>query len=113
MPLFPFGETITVHARSAGAEDIYGNDVWADSGPGVDVEGCAVWPRASTENASGHDIVITGLTVVDPTGTAVVAATDQVTARGARYNVVGDVARYRSPLTGTTIVEIQLEKVTG
>lgn len=113
MPTFPFGESITVHARSSTAQDDYGDPIVGDDGPGVVVDGCAVWPRASTENTNGQDLVVTGLTVLAPPGTAI-TATDQVSIRGDRYNVVGDVAAYRSPLTGTDAgVEVQLERVTG
>lgn len=109
---FPGGETATILRPGPTTRDPYGNDV-----PGPDVEknyeGCAVWPRLSSEDVQARDLVIEGLYVIFPTG-ADVLSTDRVRVRDETYVVDGDPGVYRSPLTGTTLgPQVALTKITG
>lgn len=109
---FPAGETATVLRAGPTTRDPYGNDV---PGPdtATDYEGCAVWPRISSEDVQARDQVIEGLYVLFPTG-ADVLSTDRVRVFGTVYLVDGDPGLYRSPLTGTTLgPQVALTKVTG
>lgn len=110
---FPFGRTVTVRSTTVAAEpDTYGNDVLTSTS--VDVHGCVVWPRESSELAGGRDTVTSGLNVLAPPGTAV-KATDQVTVDGVTYDVDGEPAVWGpSPFTGTQAgVLVTLTRVTG
>jgi len=115
---WPLGEPVTVLRAGTPTHDVYGNDV-----PGVDAEtryeGCAVWPRMSTEgiqtreDVQARDQVIDGLNVLFPVGASVLA-TDRVRVRGVVYLVEGEPGSYRSPLTGTTLgPQVALTRVTG
>lgn len=109
---WPAGESATVLRAGASTTDPYGNEV-----PGEDTEttyqGCAVWPRVSSEDVQARDQVIDGLYVVFPTGADVVA-TDRVRVRGDVYLVDGEPGGYRSPLTGTALgPQVALTRVTG
>ena len=96
--MYPFGETVTLLRSEVTGRDGYGNDVRTDTE--LEVAGCPVWPRGSTEDTQGRDTVITGLTVVMPPGVEVLA-TDRVRVRGVVYAVDGEPGVWVSPLTGT------------
>jgi hypothetical protein len=109
---WPAGETAAVLRPGSPTRDLYGNDV-----PGIDTEtvydGCAIWPRTSSEDVQARDQVIEGLYVLFPPG-ADVQATDLVRARGATYLVDGEPGLFRSPLTGTALgPQVSLTRVTG
>jgi hypothetical protein len=71
------------------------------------------WPRASTENVQGGDLVITGVTMLIRPGVDL-GAVDQVLVDGKRYDIDGDPAHYRSPFTGTDPgTVLQLVRATG
>lgn len=111
MPDFPFSRTVTFLRKTLGAKDLHGNPSVTTTP--ILVPGCAVWPRVSSENVNGQDLVITGVTVFAPDGTTVLP-TDQAVIDGLTYEVVGDPGLYASPLTGTRAgVEVQLMRVTG
>lgn len=77
------------------------------------VEGCAIWPRTSSEQDQARSQVIVGLTVFIPPGVDV-PATDKARVRGVLYEVDGDPGLYRSPLTGhASGTEVALRRVTG
>jgi hypothetical protein len=106
-----YGETIAVKRKTASGKNMVGDPVYVMTV--VAVPGCVVWPRASSENAQGQDLIVTGLTLLAPYE-ADITATDTVTVRGEDYSVVGDPARFASPFTNLQAgVEIQLLKVTG
>jgi hypothetical protein len=109
--VYPFGETVTLLRSTVTGQDGYGNDVRTETE--VEVAGCAVWPRGSTEQTAGRATVIVGLTAVLPPGTAV-AATDRMRVRGLVYAVDGEPGVWTSPLTGTEAgTEVALTRVTG
>lgn len=105
--LFPAGETVTVHHVGPSST----TDRWGNPLPGAatdeTVPGCAVWQTAGNELLSGQDRTVTRMRVVlDPA--VAVAVADEVTARGTRYLVDGEPARYRSPFTGAEVLQVDL-----
>ena len=96
---FVRGETVTIHPYVAGGEDIYGNPA---VGFGDDVErpGCAVAPRVEVEEVGNNrSMIVNGFEVYDTYDTPV-GPHDELTVRGVRCKVDGEIARWRSPYTG-------------
>jgi hypothetical protein len=109
---WPAGETATVLRPGPPEQDPYGNDIPGEDVP-TDYEGCAVWPRVSSEDVQARDQVIDGLYVLFPLG-AIVLATDRVRVRDQDYLVDGEPGVYRSPLTGTALgPQVALTRITG
>lgn len=109
---FPAGETVTIVRPGAATRDSYGNDV-PGAATEIDVPGCAVAPRTSSEDVTARDQVIEGLTIWMPAGTDV-RPTDRVRRRGVLYDVEGDVGEWSSPFTGFAgPAQIQVTRVTG
>lgn len=82
------------------------------SGSTVDVDGCFVQPRTSTEATDGRDTVITGLIAYVPAGVDI-RATDRIVFRGVPYAVDGDPG-YWDDMTGSPDhAEVPLRRVTG
>lgn len=97
---FAAGETVT-RLRAPLVTDRYGNLVrdW-DSATRLDIPGCGVAPRTSDEETEqGRQGVIVGIAVYAPPGTDIVPS-DRMEVRGEVYEVVGEVADWRSPFTG-------------
>ena|SRR5690349_21320083 len=108
---FPLGESVTHHVRGVTGQDADGNDIYADSSSTA-VDHVALYPRDSTEVVQGQDQNVVGLVAVFlPPRT--IAATDQITARGHRWDVDAEVGQYHSPLTGTEVSKVNLRRVTG
>ena len=109
-----FGETVTVLRMVETTTDRYGRPVQTWPEPGVDVDGCAVAPRTSTEPAQvGRQGVITGVTVYLPAGTAI-GPHDRVRARGVVYDVEGEPGDWRNPYSGRTPgIEVALTRHEG
>lgn len=98
--MFPAGETVT-RLRAVLVEDRYGNLVpdWSDPGR-LDIPDCAVAPRTSNEDTEqGRQGVVVGIAVYAPTG-ADITPQDRMEVRGEVWEVVGEVADWRSPYTG-------------
>lgn len=78
-------ETVIIHPLTAGT-----GRFGAASSDGADrvIGGCITWPRGSSETSDPSNIVIEGLNVLLPPGT-VVDATDEMTARGERWQIEG------------------------
>lgn len=108
---FALGESVTHHVRGVTGQDADGNDIYGDTSS-TDVAGVAIYPRDATELVQGEDQNIVGLVAVFIPPRAI-AATDQVTARGHRWNVDAEVGQYHSPLTGTEVSKVNLSRVTG
>lgn len=111
-PPYPLGRTVTILRPGAPARDAHGNQI---PGPDVptQVDGCAVWPRGSTENTNSRDQVFVGLAVLMPYGTDV-RATDRVKVGDLIYEIDGEPGVHASPLTGSRMgVEVALARVTG
>lgn len=98
-PSFTFGRTVTLQSRAVTSTSADGNDVYGSTP--TTVTGCVIWPRTSTENVQGGDLLITGLNLFLPPGTDVTAV-DRVTLDDATvWDVDGLPGDYsQSPLTG-------------
>lgn len=105
-----FGETVVLHTRGVTGQDADGNDVYGDTDTTVD--GVTLYPRTSVELVQGQDTNIIGLTAVFKPAVQI-AATDEVTARGDRWAVDGEVGQYHSPLTGREVTQVHLTRATG
>jgi hypothetical protein len=111
VPSFAFGETVVLVTRALDGVDGDGNDVYTSTE--VTLSNVPVWPGFSTEATSDRDTVITGYSAFLPPETDV-SAVDQVRVFGVSFDVVGEPARYRSPLTGLAPgVVVQLKRVEG
>ena len=108
---FSHGETVTVVRASPGGVDAYGDPLPGDASR-VDVPGCAVAPRYSSEPSErGRQGVIVGLTVYGPD---VFLSTDQVEVRGVLYDVEGEPGFWENPFTGWAPgVEVALRRAEG
>lgn len=83
-------ESITI--QHYGPPDDFGGR--QPEGDPVQVGGCHIWPRTSTENADRGVVVISGLNVFVPPGVDV-RPTDRITARDKEYDVEGEPGDYR------------------
>ncbi|MGO2634439.1 MAG: hypothetical protein ACTH9H_11890 [Galactobacter sp.] len=93
----PYGETITVHPYiEDGGRDDLGNQI---SGWGEDYEReyVAVAPHVEAEQIGEmRTMIVTGLDLYD-TFDCPITPYDEITVRGERYRVDGDVAHWRNP----------------
>lgn len=111
----PRGETVVVHPyMEDGGRDDYNNPI---PGWGEDIPRpyCAVAPRVEEEDQGGHNrtMIIEGYDVYD-TYDSPVTAYDEVTVRGERYGVDGEVARWRNPFAaGPEGCMFKLKRVGG
>ena len=111
--MFTHGETVTIVRATPGGTDAYGDPI-----PGtvtrIDVPGCAVAPRLSTEPTErGRQGVIVGLTIYPPADSGF-RFTDQVEVRGVLFDIEGEVAEWVNPFTGWTPgAEVALRKAVG
>lgn len=112
MPGFPAGETVTIIRPGPPTRDEYGNDV-VGAATEIDVPGCAVAPRTSSEDVQARDQVIEGLTVWMPAGTDV-RPTDRVRRGGLLYEIDGEAGAWSSPFTGFRgPVQVSLTRTAG
>lgn len=103
------GDTITVvrpPERDGNGDPLPG------TGSRVDVDGCSVQPRQSTEATDLRNTVITGLIAFVPAG-ADIRATDRIEWRGETYAVDGDPADWRDLGGVQDHIEVALRRVTG
>lgn len=110
----PHGETVIVHPYREDGTDSYGNPV---TGFGADAPRpyCAVAPRVEGEDGDGlnRTMVVEGFDVYD-TFDSPVGPYDEVTVRGVRYAVDGEVARWRNPfVSGPDGCMFKLKRVEG
>ena len=98
--MFPAGETVT-RLRAPLVADRYGNLVPDWSNPDrLDIPDCGVAPRTSDEETEqGRQGVVVGIAVYAPPD-ADILPSDRLEVRGSVYEVVGEVAVWRSPFTG-------------
>lgn len=95
----PFGETVTIHPMTQDGTDPYGNPVRGFGEP-IDRTNCAVSPRVEAEEiGNNRSMVIDGFNVYDSVDCPV-GPHDEVTIRGLRHKVDGEVAKWFDPLTG-------------
>lgn len=121
--LFPFGETVYLLAYLGdSAEDDHGNplDSWVDA-PGVAIPDCAYAPGFGKSGRGGtsepvednRNVVFTTPQLFCPPGTHITTK-DRVVVRGLVFEVLGDPADWRHPMTGWGPgVVVDLERVTG
>lgn len=107
----PFAPVVIQHTPTAGTPDRYGNasTTWADIRRTVIAEypGNSMETDTAAENTVLADLVL----LVDPSLT--VTAQDEWTASdGLRYRVEGQPMRYRNPLTGTAVTQVNLRRIT-
>lgn len=110
----PRGETVIVHPYREDGTDSYGNPV-AGFGDDVPRPYCAVAPRVEVEDGDGlnRTMVVEGFDVYD-TFDSPVGPYDEVTVRGVRYAVDGEVARWRNPfVSGPDGCMFKLKRVEG
>lgn len=109
---FPYGETVTVRTMTVTGRDSLGNDVRTATDRLV--TNVPVWdPRfGNSELLQGRDTVISDVALWLPLNVRVVA-TDQVIIRGDLYDVVGNPAIFRNPMTGTSGQQVNANRVTG
>lgn len=111
MPTSPFAEVFTLVERVPSA-DGDGNDLYAD-GDLTTVYGVFA-PQGSTELVQGQQTVLTHDTVYLNNGAPVPAATDQVIARGLRFDIDGFPEVYVNGFTGDAPGPVlRLLRVTG
>ena len=104
-------ETFTIHTRGVVGQDGDGNDVYGDV-PTATTGAFA--PAGSTELVQGQQTVLTHDTIYLEDGAPVPSATDQITARGSRYDIDGTPDVLHNPFTGYEPGPVlRLVKVTG
>lgn len=110
MTPIPFPDTLVIWRRPAVTFPTMGDQ------PAAAVSSTvlgAFWSTTSTELVSGQDTVTWDASALLPYGTDVLA-TDQIEARGALYDVVGQPFAWKSNLTGKeTGVQVQLKVASG
>lgn len=106
----PFGEVVVIHARTKGTADADGNDTFTSSDTTVNF--VTLYPRTSSEAVQGQDLNIIGLVAVFIPAVTV-GPLDQITARGALWDVDGDPGQYHSPMTGREVTKVNLRRATG
>jgi hypothetical protein len=97
VPTFPFPETFVIHSRGVTGADSDGNDVYGDTD--TTTTG-AFAPAGSTELIQGQNTVLEHDTIYLEDGAPVPEPTDQITARGQRYDIDGRPQVFHNPFTG-------------
>lgn len=113
--MFAFGETVIFESFILeGSEDAHGNPVDSFS-PGVPIPGWGFDPGGSVESyAPGRDSVVTTPTLYRRESDFIPGRKDRCTVRGVAYQVEGNTAVWRSPLTGWAPgIVVKLEAVDG
>lgn len=92
---FPHGQTITI--VHAGSTDVYGDPT---AGTSVDVAGCAIAPRSSSDITDrARSGIIVGLTAYFPPDT-VILSSDSFVIAGTVWQLDGESGDWTSPFTG-------------
>lgn len=106
-------QTIGVKKYAEGATDAHGNNVGGWSQP-IYVGVYSIAPTASNEPyEAGREAVITGLTVLAPSGTKV-SRLDRVIVAGEEYTVEGEIANWdMGPFGFTPGISFNLKRVEG
>lgn len=111
MTSFPFGQTVTILTRTAGANDALGNKTYT-SVPTV-VAGAAFADLGSSEILGNQETVIDQPVVYLPAGT-VVGPLDAVMVGAITYEVDGQPSSNTSPFTGWNPgMVVKLRRVEG
>ncbi len=97
----PYGQSITILRSTPGGRDMPGDPI-ASTVDRIDVPGCAIAPRTSTEpSGRGRQGVIVGLTIYAPAGTDI-RATDSIEIAEQTYTVDGEPGEWTNPFNGAT-----------
>lgn len=97
--MFGYGETVTIVRKSPGGTDVYGDPITSTT-TRIDLAGCGVAPRYSTEPTDrGRQGVIIGWSVYPPADAGILF-TDQLEVGGVLYEVEGEPAEWANPFTG-------------
>lgn len=110
----PYGETVQWEQYIAGALDSRGNPIDSWESP-AEIRGCGFDPGASIEPRDGSSQrVITTPTLYPPKGLPI-GPRDRITVRGARFEVEGNAADWRHPMTGWDpgLLVVNLRRVDG
>lgn len=113
----PYGEPLVRLRRRMAPDPYSGESTRSDwSAPdSLDLEGAAIAPSSSTERAStfNRQTVITSMSIYGPAGMDVLPG-DRIKARTKLWEVTGEKADWRNPLTGWEPgVELPVERMTG
>lgn len=117
-----FTQTVTIHRQGVTGTDAYGDDVYGTIAT-VDVQAILVPlllkrpPRATRPGGFGEDLdqqftVATGFTAFFPADTPLVV-TDKVLINGMAWNVNGDPGVLTSPFSGISMIQVELDRITG
>lgn len=112
--MFAFGETVIFEPASSGSEDAHGNPV-ESFGAGVPVDGWGFDPGGSVESyGPGRNATVTTPTLFRQATDFIPGRRDRCVVRGKTYQVDGEPAVWRSPLTGWEPgISVKLEVVDG
>ena len=112
--MFAFGETVTFEAVSSSSRDSHGNKVVTYL-PGVSVDGWAFDPGGSVESYEpGRNRVVSSPQLFRQATDFVPGPRDRCTVRGVLYQVSGQPAVWKHPMTGWEAgVAVALEVVDG
>lgn len=107
------GRRLRVDGQGKPIRDRYNNEQYDDVD--FDVPGCSWEPRMSvgSENVEAAQQVVSGMTVICDDPDAPVTAQDACTIDGLKYEVDGEVGRFRGSRMGNDQAVIVLRRVTG
>jgi hypothetical protein len=107
----PFAPTVTQHVPTASTTDRYGNPTttWTDKAQVV----LAQFPGNSMEDdtAAANTVIADLVLLVAPT-VAVTSQDEWTASDGLRYRTEGQPERYKHPMTGTAITQVNLRRIT-
>jgi hypothetical protein len=111
---WPLGERVVVRRKTGVTQDGDGNDV-PEYTPQT-IEGVAIGPATTVELVQGQQLVVTELHAIFQPAVAMAAGDELDVETGlsiGSYAIDGDPKQYKSPLTGTSVTDARLRKVTG
>lgn len=95
----PYGETVIIHPMTLDGTDDYGNPA-PSFGDDIERDHCAVEPRTEVEEVGNNrSMVVNGFHIYD-TLDVPVGPHDELTVRGVRCVVDGEIARWANPFSG-------------
>lgn len=95
----PHGETVIVHPRLSDGEDANGEPI-VSWGEDIERPKCAVAPHVDTEEINDtRTMIVSGYDIYDTYDTPV-GPEDEITVRGHRCKVDGEIARWVDPFAG-------------
>lgn len=106
----PFAPTVTQHVAGTPTTDVYNDEVDAFSDRSVIA--LAEYPGNSleTDTAAG-DTLLADLVLLVPADLTVSRLDEWTASDGLRYRVQGQPGRYRNPMTGTAVTQVNLRRI--